>query len=291
MFPLSTRAKLEYEVGDFVQGDAYLEQLLDTEDVAARGLIEYAYFSFAISAIACITGAMNHFDSARKAAETTMTSPYAIPFVTIFARVGLATMAAQRGDSQTAVEQYAALETERGPVLYAGWICLDRLLGLLAHTIGYLDRAIKHFEDALAFCRRAGYRPELAWTCYDYANLLHQRGQRLKALSLLEEALAISTALGMKPLMEKVIALKEQVEAQQAKAPQYPSGLTEREVEVLRLVASGSSNAEIANKLVLSVRTVERHISNIYSKTKTHGRAEATAFAFTHGLIPSNRTT
>jgi DNA-binding NarL/FixJ family response regulator len=62
-------------------------------------------------------------------------------------------------------------------------------------------------------------------------------------------------------------------------------------VEVLRFVATGKSNTEIAEKLVLSRRTVERHISNIYSKTDTHGRAEATAFAFIHGLISSSRIT
>ncbi len=69
--------------------------------------------------------------------------------------------------------------------------------------------------------------------------------------------------------------------------PAYPAGLTEREVEVLRLVASGRSNAEIAGKLVLSIRTVERHISNIYGKTGSGGRVDATAFAFTSGLMSS----
>ena len=72
------------------------------------------------------------------------------------------------------------------------------------------------------------------------------------------------------------------------KAPTYPDGLTGREVEVLRMVASGKNNAGIAAELVLSRRTVERHISNIYNKTNTHSRAEATAFAFTHGLTSSS---
>ena len=43
-----------------------------------------------------------------------------------------------------------------------GIISDDRLLGLLSHTIGELDQAVAHFEDALTFCRKAGYRPELA---------------------------------------------------------------------------------------------------------------------------------
>jgi len=48
--------------------------------------------------------------------------------------------------------------------------------------------------------------------------------------------------------------------------PIYPNGLTAREVEVLRLIAQGRSNQEIADGLSMSVRTAERHISNIYGK-------------------------
>ncbi len=88
----------------------------------------------------------------------------------------------------------------------------DRLLGLLSHTMGNLDQATAHFEDALAFCRKAGYRPELAWTCCDYADMLLQRngdGDRAKAISLLDESLGISTELGMRPLMERVMSRRK----------------------------------------------------------------------------------
>src|SRR5262249_9059202 len=61
-------------------------------------------------------------------------------------------------------------------------------------------------------------------------------------------------------------------------------GLTGREAEVLRLIALGHSNREIAEELVLSVRTVERHITNIYAKIGARGKADATAYAFRHGL-------
>jgi DNA-binding CsgD family transcriptional regulator len=67
--------------------------------------------------------------------------------------------------------------------------------------------------------------------------------------------------------------------------PVYAGGLSEREVEVLRLVAAGRSSREIGEALVLSVRTVERHIANIYLKTATHGRAQVTAYAIRHGLV------
>ncbi len=63
-----------------------------------------------------------------------------------------------------------------------------------------------------------------------------------------------------------------------------PDGLTEREAEVLRLIAAGLSNNDIARQLFLSVRTVERHIGNIYGKIETRGRANATSYAIRHGL-------
>ena len=63
-----------------------------------------------------------------------------------------------------------------------------------------------------------------------------------------------------------------------------PDALTVRELEVLRLIAAGQTNKEIAEQLVLSVRTVERHINNLYAKIGARGKADATAYAFRHGL-------
>ncbi|MDQ4113193.1 MAG: LuxR C-terminal-related transcriptional regulator, partial [Actinomycetota bacterium] len=58
-----------------------------------------------------------------------------------------------------------------------------------------------------------------------------------------------------------------------------------REAEVLRLVASGRSNAQIAADLVLSEKTVARHLSNIFTKLDVRSRTAATAFAFEHGVV------
>ena len=63
------------------------------------------------------------------------------------------------------------------------------------------------------------------------------------------------------------------------------AGLTGRELEVLRLVAAGNTNRAIAGELVLSERTVDRHVSNIYAKLDVSSRAAATAYAYEHGLI------
>jgi DNA-binding CsgD family transcriptional regulator len=69
-----------------------------------------------------------------------------------------------------------------------------------------------------------------------------------------------------------------------------PEALSHREVEVLRLVAAGRSNQEIADALVLSVRTVERHLGHVYDKLGASGksaRAVATAYGIANGLVPA----
>jgi len=128
----------------------------------------------------------------------------------MWARTGLALIAVQRGDTALAGEQYEALEPRRDTMLF--WIGADRVLGLLAQTMSNLDQALAHFEDGLAFCRKSGYRTELAWTCCDYADALRERdgpGDKEKAMSLLDESLAISSELGMRPLMERVLSRRE----------------------------------------------------------------------------------
>ncbi len=74
--------------------------------------------------------------------------------------------------------------------------------------------------------------------------------------------------------------------ARLAAAPEGPpGGLTPREIEVLRMVAAGYTNPEIAEKLVISIRTVETHRAAIHRKLNTSSRAEVVAFARDHGLI------
>ncbi len=68
-------------------------------------------------------------------------------------------------------------------------------------------------------------------------------------------------------------------------SPTYPDGLTAREVEVLRLVAQGLTDAHIAEQLVISPRTVNNHLTSIYSKIQVSSRAAATRYAMEHQLV------
>jgi DNA-binding NarL/FixJ family response regulator len=70
-----------------------------------------------------------------------------------------------------------------------------------------------------------------------------------------------------------------------APAASYPAGLTEREVTVLRLVAQGLTNGQIARELALSPHTINVHLRTIYSKLDVPSRAAATRFAMEHHLL------
>ena len=69
-----------------------------------------------------------------------------------------------------------------------------------------------------------------------------------------------------------------------AAGPELPDGLTPREAEVLALIAAGLTNAEIADRLVVSAATVKSHVNHIFAKAGVRDRAQAVVYAFEHGL-------
>jgi DNA-binding NarL/FixJ family response regulator len=149
-----------------------------------------------------------------------------------------------------------------------------------------------------------GARACLAQTQYDYAAFLLGLAEAAPATAadpraLLEAALASGRELGMAPLVEDAERLLDQCRAAQPSPPpsrastagvgHYPDGLTAREVEVLRLLAAGLTNKEMAAALVVSDRTVGNHIANLYGKIGARRRADATAYALRHGLADPQR--
>jgi DNA-binding CsgD family transcriptional regulator len=101
---------------------------------------------------------------------------------------------------------------------------------------------------------------------------------RAAALEYLDRAWTTLAASGQRALLDVVAETERVVRGGEGRA-QRPDRLTPREVEILRAVASGRSNKEIARELFLSVHTVERHVSNVYRKIGAHNRAEAAAYA------------
>ncbi|MFQ6029864.1 MAG: hypothetical protein ACE5Q6_20505, partial [Dehalococcoidia bacterium] len=213
---LNIRIRVEYETGEFGAGEMQLESLVNSSRQAPSVTAEAAWLAWLIPWSDRIAGLTDRFDLAKAAAEPIIATSAAVPYYVLYARSGLALMAVQRGDVGLAAEQYRVLSPHRGILVAGATMSSDRLLGQLSHTMGNLDQAKTHFEEALTFCRNAGYRPELAWSCCDYADALLQRnnpGDREQAMSLLDESLAISTELGMRPLMERVLSRRDILKA------------------------------------------------------------------------------
>jgi predicted ATPase/DNA-binding CsgD family transcriptional regulator len=128
------------------------------------------------------------------------------------------------------------------------------------------------------------------------ADRLHQTATAArKALgeSAFTAAWAEGAALSQEEATAEALALARELASAPAVLPPHDvqagaDALTTRETEVLRLIAAGKSNAEIADELVLSIRTVERHISTIYAKLGAHGgaaRAAVVGYALSHHLL------
>jgi len=222
---ITLRIRLQYEAGEFDQGEASVERLFDLVRRYPPGPSVVATApAYLLPLVARATGALDRLGVAKAAAETVLASPVATPLVIRLARIGLGLMAVLQGDIEEAREQYTAVEPWRGTIIYqAGYMAADHLRGLLARTMGNLELAMTHFDDSLSFCRKGGFRPELAWTCFDYADTLLHRAStssaqahpddREQAMSLLDESLAISSELGMRPLMERVLSRRDILKA------------------------------------------------------------------------------
>ena len=195
-----------------------------------------------------------------------------------------------RGDSVVSEELYSRYEKNRGSVSITSatrFIIPDRILALLAATVDDADMAARHFEESIAFADKAGFRVEQAWAYHDYAAFQFDQGVRIDRVAILEmlnEGLEITDSLGMAPLQKRLEDLRDSVQARGGR-PAYPDGLTQREVEVLRLVATGSSNRDIADELFITENTAAKHVANILSKTGAANRAEAATYASANALL------
>jgi DNA-binding CsgD family transcriptional regulator len=138
-------------------------------------------------------------------------------------------------------------------------------------ALGALRLALSTWQDIEAPYDSARTRVLLGMAC-------RRLGDEDAAGLELEAARAVFKELGAGPDLARVNSLG-------SAPPKSDRGLSRRELEVLRHVAGGKTNKEIATELVLSERTVERHVSNIFGKLGVSTRAAATAFAYEHQLL------
>jgi DNA-binding CsgD family transcriptional regulator len=202
------------------------------------------------------------------------------------ARGCLALMAATLGDGERAANYYPSLLPCRGQ---HHWFLVDRILGQLALLRSDWTAAATHLAEAEAIAQRERLWPELGCIRQAQADLSLAQGgpwSAARARSLLGQAREIYQKLGLDGEARRVRAwLRDLPRQPGVPAPvPLPAGLSPREAEVLRLVAVGKSNREIAQELTISESTVAKHLTSIFNKTATGNRAAAAAFAVRHDL-------
>lgn len=184
------------------------------------------------------------------------------------------------GDTDAARE--ACLELEALAAEYN-----SRMLdAVTAQTRGAVDLADGDPAAALASLRRALEWWQQLEAPYEGARVRVLLGQA--CLSLGDEESAASEWATAREVLADLGASADLARVERLAGDHgrpHRGGLTERELEVLRGIAAGQSNRAIAAELVISHRTVERHVSNIFTKLDVSSRSQATAYAFRHGLV------
>ncbi|NEK58856.1 AAA family ATPase [Geodermatophilus sabuli] len=171
----------------------------------------------------------------------------------------------------------------------AGVYCcgsLEVLLGRLAAVRGRWDEAVGHFDAALAVDSRTGARPAAVNDRLGLAGALLERGRAAdlpRAHELARTALAEARRLGMPGPAGRAAALVERA----GRAARAADPLTGREREIATLVAAALTNRQIADRLVLSERTIESHVRNILAKLGLANRTEIATVTAAHGRARS----
>jgi DNA-binding CsgD family transcriptional regulator len=158
--------------------------------------------------------------------------------------------------------------------------------GIVAVESKALEEAERHFQDATQIYQRCAHPFGEAEALLLWSRGLRNAGETASAMEKLRAAGDIYRRHGAGDVW-----LERLVRVHQPEHPaSYPDGLSEREVEVIRLVAAGRSNQQIADELVISLNTVARHVSNIFGKTGVANRAEAASYAHRRGLVAGSLT-
>lgn len=209
--------------------------------------------------------------------------------ITVWSSLGVgfcALVARDRARARAAFAESLLLSRELGNTYYLsacleGWAGIASLSGrpeLAVRLCGAMATLRERLGLPVQGAYRLVYDRTLAAARADLGEAAYAAawtaGQALSSEQAADEAQALADEL----------AAAEKASVPSAKTP-VPAGLTAREVEVLRLLSGGQSNPEIAATLVLSVKTVERHLANVYAKIGARNRVDASTYALQHRLL------
>jgi len=151
--------------------------------------------------------------------------------------------------------------------------------GALLLAQGDISEASTSLRQAWEIWRELEMPYEEAQTCLLVAAVCEKRGDQDGRRLELQTARRLFKQLAAEPCLARIAEQSERA------SPQRIGSLSEREAQVLRLLAAGKSNRAIADELFISEKTVARHVSNIFDKLGVSSRTGATAWAFQHNLI------
>ncbi len=222
---------------------------------------------------------------------------YTDPVVTAEGKIrlrGLSVLRSLQHGTTPETEDITALRDSSSRVIPRTDVPLERILGAVSVAAGELTEAREHVKKAIEFCRDGELWPSLAWSLLDLIRLAVHSPEtvgRDAAEAAASEALKLCDQLEMPVLATKIGEALERLPVEHSGhagsngSAAYPDGLSEREVEVLRLLSDGKSNQDIADQLFISRYTVVRHVSNIFQKSGASNRTEAASYAHQHNLV------
>jgi DNA-binding NarL/FixJ family response regulator len=199
------------------------------------------------------------------------------------AHVEILLAASEIGEARAAAEELGALADRYG---------MDVLSAMAQHAKGAVALADGDARGAIHALRRAHEVWQRVGAPYLSARIRLLLARAFRALGdedgaalELDAARKVFAQLGAAPDVRAADAMATPATTTTAGSPLDTHGLSARELEVLRLVASGKTNKAIAGELFLSEKTVDRHVSNIFGKLNVSSRAAATAWAYRHHLV------
>lgn len=195
------------------------------------------------------------------------------------ARLALAEGQAGRARAQ-ANNALTRASVPRQPLVLAA---IHRFLGELDTASGNYAAAALTLDESRRLADACDAPFECALTQMAQAELALAAGQFADVASLIAAARETFERLGAAPFLERATQLERRLPTRTV--GRVAGGLSVREVEVLQLVAKGMTDAEVAEALFISPRTVARHLQSVYNKLGVNSRTAATAFAFEHGLV------
>jgi DNA-binding CsgD family transcriptional regulator/tetratricopeptide (TPR) repeat protein len=310
---LQAQAELQFRCGNWHEAEQLFQasiQAASTNEWIAGALALYGHFL-------AVTGhrkaAQEQLDRASACTEPPgLAGSFYIPF--------LAEGYIHLGANERAAMYIERIRSMQGCMYYGN--AIDRILGVVATQAGDWEMAEQAFENGLALCRRANNEPEEAAIIYEQARIQliapTSEHSRENIHDLCDRAREIFLRYQMQRAANLVDTLQKGAQALEqhdnsirtgvihhapsntslailpgvSAGPRFIEGpafsiqrLTGRELEVLRLVAEGHTDREVAETLVISPRTVNRHLSNIFVKLDVPGRAAAVAFAIRQGIV------